>query len=47
MTDYQSKILELKNEVWQHLNEELLPFWFDRCKDDINGGFITHFDKNG
>jgi mannobiose 2-epimerase len=31
----------------KHLTTELLPFWFDRCKDDENGGFITHFDKDG
>ncbi|MFQ6035312.1 MAG: AGE family epimerase/isomerase [Sedimentisphaerales bacterium] len=31
----------------KHLTTELLPFWLDRCKDDKNGGFITHFDKDG
>ena len=40
-------ILELKNEIETHLQSELLPFWLDRCKDDVNGGFITHFDKDG
>ena len=34
-------------ECKQHLTTELLPFWLDRCKDDENGGFITHFDKDG
>jgi len=34
-------------ECKQHLTTELLPFWLDRCKDDGNGGFITHFDKDG
>lgn len=34
-------------ECKNHLNNELLPFWLNRCKDDINGGFITHFDANG
>ena len=47
MTEQKDKILKLKNEAQQHLTEELLPFWFDRCKDDVNGGFITHFDKEG
>lgn len=47
MTDQKDKILKLKNEAQQHLTVELLPFWFDRCKDDVNGGFITHFDKVG
>src|SRR4030065_1744108 len=26
---------------------ELFPFWTARRKDEINGGFITHFDKEG
>lgn len=47
MTEHKDKILNLKEEVHQHLTEELLPFWFDRCKDGVNGGFITHFDKEG
>jgi mannobiose 2-epimerase len=34
-------------ECKRHLTTELLAFWLDRCKDDKNGGFITHFDKDG
>ncbi len=34
-------------ECKRHLTTELLPFWLERCKDDKNGGFITHFDKDG
>jgi len=34
-------------EARGHLNDELLPFWLERCKDEKNGGFITHFDKDG
>ncbi len=34
-------------ECRNHLTGELLPFWLDRCKDEVNGGFITHFDKDG
>ena len=30
-----------------YLTEKLLPFWLDRMKDEVNGGFITHFDANG
>lgn len=37
----------LKKEAENHLINELLPFWTTRMKDEINGGFITHFDKNG
>ncbi|MEX1275532.1 MAG: AGE family epimerase/isomerase [Bacteroidota bacterium] len=35
------------NECKTHLTTELLPFWLNRCKDDVNGGFITHFDQDG
>jgi len=35
------------DECRHHLTEELLPFWLDRCKDDVNGGFNTQFDKDG
>ncbi len=35
------------DECKGHLVGELLPFWLDRCRDDVNGGFITHFDKDG
>ena len=34
-------------ECQGHLTTELLPFWLDRCRDDQNGGFITHFDRDG
>jgi len=34
------------DECQEHLTMELLPFWLDRCRDDENGGFITHFDKD-
>ena len=34
-------------ECKKHFTTELLPFWLDRCKDDVNGGFITQFDKDG
>ncbi len=41
------KLLAFKNELKDTLENELLPFWLDRCKDAVNGGFITHFDKDG
>jgi len=34
-------------EAKQYLTSELLAFWLDHCKDEKNGGFITHFDKDG
>jgi len=42
-----SKVAACLEECKNHLTTELLPFWLDRCKDDENGGFITHFDKDG
>jgi len=41
------KIISFLNESKQHLENELLPFWLTRCKDEKYGGFITHFDKDG
>ncbi len=40
-------IAELKKEAENHLDNELLPFWITRMKDETNGGYLTHFDKNG
>jgi len=41
------KILGCKKEAENHLINELLPFWLSHCRDDIHGGFITHFDAEG
>ncbi len=42
-----NEVLELKNEAENHLLNELLPFWTTRMKDEVNGGYLTHFDKKG
>ena len=42
-----TEISILKGEAENHLLNELLPFWTSRMKDEVNGGFLTHFDKNG
>ena len=34
-------------EAENHLVSELLPFWTTRMIDNRNGGYITHFDKDG
>ena len=47
MQDIKSQIIACKKECEDHLNNELLPFWFDRALDKKNGGYITHFDKDG
>lgn len=41
------KIQKFKGQLEDHLRNELLPFWINRCKDDAYGGFITHFDEKG
>ncbi len=43
----QETIARYRQECEQHLTEELLPFWLDRCLDEQYGGFITHFDRDG
>ena len=37
----------LRDEAYNHLVNELLPFWTTRTVDKQNGGFITHFDRTG
>lgn len=41
------EIIKLRDEAENHLRNELLPFWATRMIDKVNGGYITHFDKNG
>jgi len=41
------EILALKDEASNHLNNELLPFWTSRMIDNENGGYLTHFDREG
>lgn len=43
----QTKLIALRAEAHNHLVNELLPFWTSRMIDTKNGGFITHFDKDG
>lgn len=41
------EVLNLKEEAHNHLVNELLPFWESRMTDEKNGGYLTHFDKDG
>ena len=41
------EVIKIREEAQDHLNNELLPFWTSRMVDEKNGGFITHFDKDG
>ena len=42
-----NELIALRSEAYDHLTKELLPFWTTRMKDEVNGGFITHFDEHG
>ncbi len=42
-----NELKKLRDEAENHLLNELLPFWSARMRDSINGGYITHFDKQG
>jgi mannose/cellobiose epimerase-like protein (N-acyl-D-glucosamine 2-epimerase family) len=41
------QLKQFKAEAYNHLTNELLPFWENRCVDHENGGYITHFDQFG
>jgi len=41
------ELTRLRDEAVNHLVNELLPFWTSRMVDQKNGGFITHFGKDG
>jgi mannobiose 2-epimerase len=42
-----NEIIRIREEVHNHLVNELLPFWTTRMIDERNGGYFTHFDKDG
>ncbi|MCX6225153.1 MAG: AGE family epimerase/isomerase [Bacteroidia bacterium] len=42
-----NELSTFKKEAENHLVNELLPFWITRMTDEVNGGYITHFDKDG
>jgi len=37
----------VRGEIWQHLVEELIPFWHQRSVDRQFGGYLTEFDAEG
>jgi len=42
-----NEVIKIREEASDHLLNELLPFWTSRMIDDKNGGYLTHFDKDG
>ena len=47
MSKYKDQIRACRAEARAHLENELLPFWLERCKDEEHGGYLTHFDAEG
>ena len=47
MTIDRKDVVSCISEAKDHLENELLPFWLDRCRDVEHGGFLTHFDRDG
>ena len=41
------EVIKFRDEARHHLENELLPFWTTRMTDHQNGGYLTHFDRNG
>jgi len=41
------EFINYKKEAENHLLSELLPFWTERMIDRDNGGYLTHYDKDG
>ena len=42
-----NEVIKIREEASDHLLDELLPFWTSRMIDNKNGGYLTHFDKEG
>jgi mannobiose 2-epimerase len=42
-----NELTTYKQEAENHLLNELLPFWTARRIDHENGGYLTHYDKDG
>ena len=42
-----TELFNHRQEAENHLLNELLPFWTARMIDRENGGYLTHFDKDG
>ena len=33
--------------IEQNLRENVVPFWFPRCVDTVNGGYTVHYGPKG
>ena len=45
--ELKDELSAFRDEARRHLEGELMPFWMSRMVDRVNGGFITHFDREG
>ena len=44
--DPKDKLVQMKNEVYANLTQNLLPYWSTHMVDNINGGFYGRIDVN-
>lgn len=42
-----SNLLKIKQEVEEELIQNILPFWMEKMKDDVHGGFYGQIDGDG
>jgi mannobiose 2-epimerase len=42
-----ARVERLRNEVRDHLENGIIPFWLARAEDKECGGFLTNFDEHG
>ena len=43
----ETKLAELREAVSKNLTENILPFWMDHFKDEVNGGFLGRISGEG
>ena len=43
----ETKLAELREAVSKNLTENILPFWIDHFKDEVNGGFLGRISGEG
>ena len=41
------RVKALTPRIEQNLRENVVPFWFPRCVDTVNGGYTVHYGPKG
>ena len=42
-----ARVRTLAPRIEQNLRENVIPFWFPRCVDTVNGGYTVHYGPKG